>query len=51
MKLAEDSKLIGGRGPVQDDHRISLGVSRAVGPVAQSLEETADGMGSDSHRN
>ena len=47
----DDLKWIGGRGPVQGDHRKSPGISRAVELVAWSQEEMAGEMGSGSRTN
>ena len=51
MKRTDDLKWTGGQGPAWDDHRVSLGVSKAVEPIAQSREEMADETGSGSHTN
>lgn len=51
MKRTDDLKWTGGQGPAWDDHRVSLGVSKAVEPIAQSWEEMADETGSSSHTN
>jgi len=51
MERAEGLKWIGGRGPAQDDHRESPGVSNTVEPVVQSQGEMAGEMDSGSHTN